>query len=208
METFDNEFVDTINNRPVLMAGERILWNGKPKKSAFICEKSLTMLPIAVIWLFLDLSIISDVFQVDQMQLFFLVFFALHLMPVWIWLGSLITAPKRWRNTNYYVTNRRIIIQSGFWAVNEKSLYFKEIRSVQNKVGLFDKLFGTGSILFSAETLFNNNKATPPSFQHLENAQQIYARVQRTVLDIQTDMEYPNAYRPEENSGYGTDYKW
>ena len=208
METFDNEFEVTSVNRPVLMAGERILWNGKPKKSAFICEKSLTMLPFAVIWLFLDLNVISDIFQVDRMQLFFLAFFALHLMPVWIWLGSAISAPRRWKNTCYYVTNRRIIIQGGFLAVNEKSLFFKEIRSVQNKVSLFDKLFGTGSILFNAEMLSNNNKSTPSSFQYLENASEIYERVQRTVLDIQTEMEFPNAYRPGENPGYGTDYKW
>ena len=208
METFDNEFKTTPVNRPVLTAGEHILWSGKPKKKAFVASQCLGMMPIAVIWLCLDMTFITNMIRADGLELFTLGFFALHLMPVWIWLGSLITAPKRWRNTNYYVTNRRIIIQGGFLAVNEKSLFFKDIRSVQNKVGIFDKMFGTGSILFNAEMLSSNNKATPPSFQYLENAQQIYARVQRTVLDIQTDMEYPNAYRPEENPGYGTDYKW
>ena len=208
METFDNEFRNHTAIRPVLSSGEQILWNGKPNKKAFVASHSLTMMPIAIIWLCLDLTFILKTIRADGLELFTLGFFALHLMPVWIWLGSMITAPKRWRNTNYYVTNRRIIIQGGFWAVNEKSLFFKDIRSVQNRVGIFDKLFGTGSILFNSEMLSNNNKATPPSFQYLENAQQIYTRVQRTVLDMQTDMEFPNAYRPEENPGYNTDYKW
>ena len=208
METFDNEFQHNAVNRPVLTAGERILWNGKPKKNAFIAAHSLTMMPIAIIWLCLDMSFILNMVRVDGLELFTVGFFALHLMPVWIWLGSLITAPKRWRNTNYYVTNRRIIIQGGFLAVNEKSLFFKDIRSVQNRVGIFDKLFDAGSILFNAEMFSGKNKTTPPAFQYLENAQQVYARVQRTVLDIQTDMEYPNALRPEENPGYNTDYKW
>lgn len=208
MDTFDNEYKTEKVNRPVLTAGEHILWSGKPKKKPFILSHSLTMMPIAIVWICFDFTAIASIFSSGGFQLFLLGFFALHLFPVWIWLGSVISAPKRWRNTNYYVTNRRIIIQGGFLAVNEKSLFFKEIRSVQSKVGIFDKLFGTGSILFNAEMLSSNNKATPPSFQYLENAQQIYARVQRTVLDIQTDMEYPNAYRPEENPGYGTDYKW
>lgn len=208
METFDNEFGNNTGMRPVLSSGEQILWNGKPNKKAFVTSHSLTMMPIAIIWLCLDMTFILNMIRADGLELFTLGFFALHLMPVWIWLGSLITAPKRWRNTNYYVTNRRIIIQGGFWAVNEKSLFFKDIRSVQSRVGIFDKLFGTGSILFNSEMLSNNNKATPPSFQYLENAQQIYTRVQRTVLDMQTDMEFPNAYRPEENPGYNTDYKW
>ena len=208
METFDNEFETRTPNRPVLAAGEHILWSGKPKKNAFIASHALTMMPIAIIWLCLDMTFILNMVRADGLQLFTLGFFALHMMPVWIWLASLITAPKRWRNTNYYVTNRRIIIQGGFLAVNEKSLFFKEIRSVQSKVGLFDKLSGTGSILFNAEMISGNNKATPPSFQYLENAGAVYQRVQRTVLDMQTDMEYPNALRPEENPGYKTDYKW
>ena len=208
METFDNEYRSQTVNRPVLSAGEQILWSGKPQKKAFVVSHSLTMLPIAIIWICFDLTAISSIFSSGGMQWFLLGFFALHLMPVWIWLGSMLTAPKRWRNTSYYVTNRRIIIQGGFLAVNEKSLFFKDIRSVQCKVGIFDKLFGTGTILFNSEMISNNNKATPPSFQYLQDASRIYARIQRTVLDMQTDMEYPNAYRPDENPGYNTDYKW
>lgn len=208
METFDNEYRNQTVNRPVLSSGEQILWSGKPQKKAFVVSHSLTMLPIAIIWICFDLTAISSIFSSGSMQWFLLGFFALHLMPVWIWLGSMLTAPKRWRNTNYYVTNRRIIIQGGFLAVNEKSLFFKDIHSVQCKVGIFDKLFGTGTILFNSEMISNNNKATPPSFQYLQDASRIYARIQRTVLDMQTDMEYPNAYRPDENPGYNTDYKW
>lgn len=208
METFDNEFETQTPNRPVLAADEHILWSGKPKKNAFVAAHSLTLMPIAVIWFCLDFQVIPDIFSASGIQWFLVGFFALHLAPVWLWLASVITAPKRWRNTNYYVTNRRIIIQGGFLAVNEKSLFFKEIRSVQSKVGIFDKLSGTGSILFNAEMISGNNKATPPSFQYLENAGAVYQRVQRTVLDMQTDMEYPNALRPEENPGYNTDYKW
>lgn len=209
MATFDSEYKDFSANRPVLTAGEHILWSGKPQKTPFIMAHSLTLMPIAIVWICFDFTAISSIFSSGGFQWFLLAFFALHLAPVWLWLGSVITAPKRWRNTNYYVTNRRIIIQGGFLAVNEKSLFFKDIRSVQNKVGIFDKLFGTGTIAFNSEMVTsNNNKATPPSFQYLENAAYVYERVQRTVLDIQTDMEYPNALRPEENPGYGTDYKW
>ena len=116
---------------PALAAGEAILWRGKPKRGAFIATKSLTLLPIAVIWLILDLSIIGGVFQSGDMLFFMIPFFALHLMPVWIWLGSTLTAGKRWNNTNYYVTNRRIIIQGGFFAVNETSLFYKDLRNAQ-----------------------------------------------------------------------------
>lgn len=209
MATFDNEYKDFSAVRPILSSGEHILWSGKPRKTPFILAHTLTMMPIAIIWIWFDFTAISSIFSAGNIQWFLVGFFILHLMPVWIWLGSIISAPRRWKNTNYYVTNRRIIIQGGFFGVNEKSLFFKDIRSVQKRVGPCDKFFGTGTIVFNSEMITNsNNKVTPPSFQYLENAAYVYERVQRTVLDIQTDMEFPNAYRPEENPGYGTDYKW
>ena len=102
----------------VLAAGETILWRGKPKRGAFIATKSLTMLPIAIIWLIFDSSFLVAAFSGDG-PWFMIPFMLLHLMPVWIWLGNVITAGRRWKNTNYYVTNRRLVIQSGFLAVNE-----------------------------------------------------------------------------------------
>ena len=47
-------------HNPRLAAGEAILWRGKPKKSAFIASRSLTLMPIAVVWLILDLGFISN----------------------------------------------------------------------------------------------------------------------------------------------------
>ena len=194
---------------PALAAGEAILWRGKPKKSAFIASRSLTLMPIAVVWLILDLGFISNMFGVGGMNYFLIPFFALHLMPVWIWLGSTLTAGKRWKNTMYYVTNRRIIIQSGFLAVNEKSLFYKDMANAQLRVGLFDKLFGTGSILLDNGYFDYRRRRNYPGnkLEHLEDAHNAYSRIQQTILNIQTDMEYPNAYRPEHNPGYNTDYR-
>jgi membrane protein YdbS with pleckstrin-like domain len=192
-----------------LAAGETILWRGKPKKGPFIASRSLTMLPIAVIWLILDMSFITSAFRGGEMLMFLIPFFALHLMPVWIWLGSTITAGKRWKNTMYYVTNRRIIIQSGFLAVNEKSVFYKDIRNAQLQIGIFDKFAGTGSIVLDDGYYDYRNKRNHPGtkLENLEDAQSAYSRIQQTILDIQTDIEYPNAYRPEHNPGYQTDYR-
>lgn len=194
---------------PALAAGETILWRGKPKKSAFIAGRSLTMLPIAVIWLIIDLGFIGGAFASGEMLWFMIPFFALHLMPVWIWLGSTLTAGKRWKNTQYYVTNRRIILQSGFLAVNEKSLFYKDIRNAQLHIGIIDKFSGTGSIVLDDGFYDYHRRRQHPGtkLEHLEDAQGAYSRIQQTILDIQTDIEYPNAYRPEYNPGYNTDYR-
>ena len=196
---------------PMLAPGEAILWRGKPQKKGFIATKSLTLMPIAIIWLILDSSFIFNFALGGGPGLMFMIpFFALHLMPVWIWLGSAITASRRWKNTMYYVTNRRIIIQGGFLAVNENSLFYKDIRNARVRIGLLDKTFGTGDIVFDDGMVYHsrrNRQTHGPVMEDLENPYAVYDRVQRIILDMQTDMEYPNAYRPAENPGYRTDYR-
>ena len=195
---------------PMLAPGEAILWRGKPQKKGFIATKSLTLAPFAIIWLIIDSSLILNAFRGDSPWVL-IPFMLLHLMPVWIWLGSVITAGRRWKNTMYYVTNRRIIIQGGFFAVNENSLFFKDIRNTHVRIGLLDKVFGTGDIVFDNGMIYHtrngNRNAQLPAMEDLENPYDVYNRIQRIVLDIQTDMEYPNAFRPAENPGYGTDYR-
>lgn len=198
------------HSHPVLAPGECVLWHGKPKRSAFIATKSLTMMPIAIIWLILDMSFLKSAFSQGEMLHFLIPFFALHLMPVWIWLGNVLTAGRRWKNTHYYVTNRRILLQGGFLAVNETSLFYKDLRNAQLKIGLLDKLMGTGDIILDDGSWVPNNKngrRTPHALEDLEDAQGVYNRIQKIILDIQTDMEYPNAFRPAENPGYQTQYR-
>ena len=134
-------------------------------------------------------------------------FLLLHMMPVWIWLGGALTAGRRWKNTNYYVTNRRIILQGGVLAVNETTLFYKDIRNAQVQIGFLDKLFGTGDILFDTGMVSTKRRTVYTRMEDLEDPHQIYSRVQKTILDMQTDIEFPNAFRPAENPGYQTDYR-
>ena len=73
-------------------------------------------------------------------------------------------------------------------------------------VGIIDKLLGVADINFELGGT-SNTATTSASFLDIENYMEIYPRLQKIVLDIQTDMEYPNAYRPAENPGYNKKYK-
>ena len=52
---FTEDF-EAMGHAPAMAAGEYVIWKGKPKKSAYIADKALSMLPIAVIWLIFDLN--------------------------------------------------------------------------------------------------------------------------------------------------------
>ena len=194
-----------------LIEGEQVIWSGMPKKSAFIINRILTMLPFALIWLLFDSFIIMIIFSDEsstEMLKFIIPFLAFHLMPVWIWLANVISAKKIWENTQYAVTDKRIIIQSGFIGMNYQTIYYKDIKNVHLRVGMIDKLLGVGDLCFDTNIRVNNVNTIGGSqaFLDIENAYELYPKLQKVVLDIQTDIEYPNNLRPEENDGYNTKY--
>ena len=62
-------------------------------------------------------------------------------------------------------------------------------------------------LVFDNGMVVNNKHTQKFVFEDLDDAQDVYRRVQKVILDIQTDMEFPNAYRPGENPGYNTQYR-
>ena len=206
----DNELNYGINP---LVEGETLIWKAKPKKSAFIINKSITMAPFAILWLAFDSSFITMMFKSEtptEMLCFIIPFFALHLMPVWIWLANVLTANRKWKNTSYYVTDKRIIIENGFVAGNFQTIYYKDLTNVSLHLGVIDKMLGVGDIYLETaggNYVQNGRNLVAQAFLDIENPQEIYPKLQKIVMDIQTDIEYPNALRPGENPGYNTKYE-
>ena len=195
-------------NRVTLAPGERVLWKKKPKKSAFVATKSLTLMPIAIIWLIIDMSFITSAIGGGEGAWFLIPFFALHLMPVWIWLGNLLSAGRQYNNTAYYVTDRRIIIQHGFFAVNEVSVFYKDIRNLQLQIGAIDKLFGVGDVRFyTGEYYYRNRRRVekPYVFEELDDPQKAYSTIQRIVMDIQSGVEPADDFNGSD-SRFGSDH--
>ena len=193
-----------------LAEGEQELWSDKKKKSAFIINNIVRMMPVALIWLLFD-SFIIYVFissgAIKEMVLPIILFFAFHLLPVWIWLGNVLTANKKWKNTKYYVTDKRIIVQTGIISASYDTIYYKDIKNVSLKVGIIDKLLKVGDIYIDTGNTTFTNSGTKKLFMTLLDIEKPYTRLQKIVLDIQSDLEFPNAYRPSENPGYKTKYK-
>ena len=53
---YTEESFEALGPGPALAAGEYVIWKGKPKKSAYIADKALSLLPIAVFWAIFDLN--------------------------------------------------------------------------------------------------------------------------------------------------------
>ena len=191
----------------ILDEGEHILWRECPNKKAYILSKTMTMFPIAIIWLLFDSAFVVGGFYgyaSGDMPIGVLiglfVFLLFHLTPVWIWLFGIIRAVKEYKNVEYAFTEKRIIIRSGFIGIDFKNIYYTEVQSVNLKVGLTDKMFKVGDVYIKS-----NNESVV--LFDIKNPYQITSKLQKITLDIKTDIYYPNALRPEENPGYKTKYK-
>ncbi|HZJ75313.1 MAG TPA: PH domain-containing protein [Clostridia bacterium] len=195
----------------LLLEGEQLLWSGKPKKNAFIINKSVVMMPFALIWFSFDAFFIGTMIStgaIKSMLFFVIPFFALHLMPVWIWLFNMLSANRQWINTEYAVTDKRIIIRGGTVGYNFRNIYYTEINSVDLHVGVIDRMLGVGDILINTggEIASSKNKGAP-AILDIENSYELFNKIQKIVLDIQSDIHYPNELRPSENRGYNTRYR-
>lgn len=189
-----------------LVEGENLILSIKPKKSAYLANQIFTMMPFALLWLAFDTTFIVLLIksgEIKEALPFIIPFFAIHLFPVWSWLANVFSANQKWKNTKYFVTDKRIIIQNGFFAENYQTIYYKDIKNIYMRRGLIDQILKVGDIHFDIE----RSKNAVSTFLDVENAEEIYSRLQKIVLDIQTDIEYPNALRPNENPGYNTKYQ-
>ena len=190
----------------MLEDGEEIVWRDKPKKSAFIWSKILTMLPIALIWILLDgififVMIKYGIFSSSPtpLKIFIVIFFVIHLTPFWIWLSNIITANAQHKNIEYALTTRRVIIRSGI-IVDIKNIYYVDIQTVNLKVGLVDRILKVGDIY-----IVSNNMTAVLS--DITNPYVIANKLQKIINDIKSDIYFPNDLRPKENKGYNAKYR-
>ena len=156
----DDFFVKTSQNtaqtlEELLQPTEKILWKARPKKFAYMMSKSIAMMPVALIWLVLDLTVLIFIFSAPNLPAFlpvFLVgFFALHLTPVWIWLGQIIKASKEMNSIEYAITNKRVLEVRGKTRYIHASIKLAEIEDAVLSKNFIDKMLKVRDIYISGK---------------------------------------------------------
>ena len=197
--------------------GEKILYAGKPDKKCFIFESIFNpLLPFAIVWGLFDMFFIGAAFssdKADEAAFFIIPFMALHMMPVWLYLGGALLSFRRYRNTAYIVTDKGIYASGGIFGRTYKSKPFAELSHVDLHRGIFDQWFGVGDIITTSAqanpaTLNGRRTSTNAgiSIDSIANYAEVYKLVKQLQEDIYTDVMYPNDLRPKENHGYKSKY--
>ena len=145
---------------------------------------------------------------------FIIVFMLFHLMPVWIYLGGVLLSVKRYKNTEYVITERGIYVSGGMFSYTYEMKPFAELSHVRIHRGIFDQKLGVGDVEASTSQTFNyanrSNGAISGSIisiKDIPDYAEVFNMVKKLQTDIYSDTMYPNELRPKENHGYKTEYK-
>lgn len=183
---------------------ENFIWLGEPNFIPFVCT-GIPFFIIGLIWGSIDyFGFIQH--MPSKMAGFAVPFFALHLFPFWGSILNIFRLILVHKNTFYTITNKRVMMRSGFWGINFNSIDYDKISDIQVTVNPIEKIFGVGTIRFSAGKVNSKGYPLTDDFIAIEDPYDVFKKVKTTSVNIKTDWNYPNKLRPEDNPGYNTKY--
>jgi hypothetical protein len=190
----------------VLAPGEKILWEGKPQFWPFIFS-ALPILLIAAIFIFVSVATNGgDGFAVDFSDGAFTTLILAALVGPGYFLYQLIV----YRFVYYVITDKRTLIQAGVIGRDFTGIEHDAVVSTSVYVGLTDRVFGKNSgtvkILHSGSASSKRGTPQPTGLVSVTDPYAVYQLFNKTSHDVRTDIQYPNAMRPENNPGYKTEY--
>lgn len=190
--------------RDMLTDGEEPLWEGKPKKLCFVLRNFGRHLPAAIIFGVFDALSISIVVKngaFSRMWPVLVVFFALHLLPVWKCIGKLISSNLEYKNVIYVMTNRRIILRSGIVGLDFDGVDYSDISNIWVDVSPMGKMLGVGTLVIATTS------GRLSRFYAISEPYDAYRKVNKLLIDMRADIHFPNAYRPENSPRYHAKYE-
>ncbi|MEM1552436.1 MAG: PH domain-containing protein [Candidatus Bathyarchaeia archaeon] len=170
-----------------LRQDEKILWSGKPEIVPFIFSGYAGFSLFGFVWLIFVLIMIMSVPVTGAPSpfMFFAAFFILFGLCIII--GPLTAELLRYKNTEYAITNQRLIAQTGVIGLDTRFVELDKIQEVYVTVGLLDKIYGTGSIIAVTAGYVPVGTPSPhgvlvrPAFRAIKNPYEVQRLLQEAI---------------------------
>jgi len=200
-----------IDLKTIVGKNEKILWEGRPNKKCFILESIFNpMLPFALIWACFDIFFIGLSFTGGGFGLMIIGFMLLHMMPVWIYIGGVILATRKYRNTQYIITDVGVYVSGGTFRYSYSMKPWAELSNISINRGIFDQKLGVGDIDYSTNEIGRTSNGShylkSMSIINIPDYEEVFKLSVELQRDIHADTMYPNDLRPKDNHGYNTNY--
>ena len=178
--------------RKILDSDETIALSIKPNKKRFTFLSIIGTIPLLLFSLpFLIVGILGLVGVIQFMQegggvslLGPGVMFGVGLLVTIIWITNIASVFVRYKRCVYVVTNKRLIVRSGFVGVDYKSLELSQATAMTVRVDFLDKLVkpNTGTITFGSASMpmvtDRNGRVVPYAFAHIDDPYENYKKIQ------------------------------
>ena len=181
----------------IVGVGEHVIYRGKPDKKCFIYESIFNpMLPIALIWGILDFGFMFGATSATSgagfsgMLMFLIPFFALHLMPVWIYLGGALLSAVRHRNTAYIITDKALYVTKGIFSRTAIRKPFGDLTFVNIHRGLFDQFFGVGDIIATTNEVNQDGSKVTVRIDCVSDFLEVYERIKELKAAKDSEIMY------------------
>jgi len=172
-----------------LRQDEKILWSGKPDLIPFVFSAGYALFSIlGLVWLVFAFFMLFNMASLGAPFLPFVIFgLFFALTGISIVLGPFLAELLRYRNTEYAITNQRLITQTGIIGLDTRFVELDKIQEVYVNVGFLDKIYGTGSIIavtagyVPVGTTSPYGMAVRPAFKAVKNPYEVQKLLQEAV---------------------------
>jgi hypothetical protein len=167
--------------RQNLNSNEKFIWTGKPKSGIVFRGSDIFFIPFSFLWFGMALFMTIGAFVSGAPLAFAFPSSLFVLVGLYISIGRFLVDAKKRAKTVYGITPERIIIKSGIFRTEVKSLY---IRTLSN-ISLIQKSDNSGTITFG-QTDFRHSFMSgmewpgvnqPPILEFIENVKNIYDKI-------------------------------
>ena len=167
-----------------LVSGERLLWGGRPKRGIRLSGADLYAIPFSLLWcgfaVFWELTAFND-----HAPLFFMLWGLPFVMAgLYIVFGRFIVDARTRDHTYYGLTNERVIIITGLFSRQIKSLQLRTLCDISLTV----RPDGSGTVAFGLQNPMATflpagwpgaKRYSAPSFEMIERAKEVYEIVRK-----------------------------
>lgn len=163
----------------ILEKEEQVVWEGKQDfKSAIVSGFSFALILCAVALIIPILTsgggtctVNGQVAPMEQCAKGF-GYFSYGLFAVAVLI--LFSAYINYKVTRYVITNKRLLLKSGWIGADIRSVYYNLVRSVFVNVGIIGKIFGTGSIMIDTGRMTQTKHGTQTIYDRFSNIKEPY----------------------------------
>ena len=166
--------------------GERLLWSGQPRSGIRLRGQDAYLIPFSIMWggfaIFWEYMALTQASKAPGPVGVVFPLFGLPFVAVGLYLifGRFFADARSRARTFYGVTSERIIIVSGLFSQQTKSLQLRTLTDVS----LTQRSDGSGTITFGPTHIMNSffptgswpgtGRYAPPSFDLIERAKEVY----------------------------------